>query len=695
MRRTALGAVQRMTRDGEPGVRAAVVPAGEQSGGAVTIASLAKDWAQRAPRRVAMREKRFGVWQEYTWADVWESVETAAHGLLALGVEAGDRVAVHSEDRHEWVILDLASVAVRAVTVGLYPTNPTAEVEHIVGDCTPVVYLAEDQEQADKMLEASPEASRSVRRILYVEPRGFGGYSDPRLLSWGDFLEMGRSHRGDHADAVADRMSGARSDDTMTLVYTSGTTGPPKGAMLSNANAAYCMGKIVGESDRYPGMARAAVTRLLDLLSGGRSSGRRSSGSRIGPLDRLDDDASVRGRLARAAERTLAPWTLAPNPGDFVLTYLPLCHVAERVFSTWTLVGTGPSLNFAESIDTVAENLREVQPTLFFAVPRIWERMHATVRIKGANATWFKRLVLASAMRMAASIGARKSANGGRHTPLSFLLHIAGQPLAFRAMKERLGLRRCRLAISAAAPIAPEVLEFFIGIGVPVFELYGMTENSAVATCNFAGRMKLGTVGEPYRDIDFRIDDDTGEIQVRHPGVFQGYWNKPDKTAETFTGDGWLMTGDVGEWVDGTHVRIVDRIKHIIITSGGKNISPSEIENSLKTSPYVKEAMVIGDRRKYVTALIGIELETVGDWAQREAIPYTTYRDLSEREEVVSLISEAVQITNSKFARVEQIKKFRLLPKELDHMDGELTATQKLKRAAMEEAFGDLVESMY
>ena len=278
---------------------------------------------------------------------------------------------------------------------------------------------------------------------------------------------------------------------------------------------------------------------------------------------------------------------------------------------------------------------------------------------------------------------------------MSLLLYGAGQVLVFRAMKERLGLRRCRHAVSGAAPIAPEVLEFFIGIGVPVFELYGMTENVAVATCNFAGRMKLGTVGEPYSDIGFRIDADTGEIQVKHPGVFKGYWNSPDKTAEAFTDDGWLMTGDVGEWVDGTHVRIVDRIKDIIITSGGKNISPSEIENSLKASPYVKEAMVVGDGRKYLTALIGVEPETVGDWAQRNNVAYTTYRDLSEREEVTGLIAEAVDVVNSKFARVEQIKRFRLLPKELDHTDGELTATQKLKRDTMQEEFGDLVESMY
>jgi long-chain acyl-CoA synthetase len=222
-----------------------------------------------------------------------------------------------------------------------------------------------------------------------------------------------------------------------------------------------------------------------------------------------------------------------------------------------------------------------------------------------------------------------------------------------------------------------------------------MTENSAIATVNFVGRMKLGTVGEPYPGIDLKLDDETGEILTKHPGVFKGYWNKPDKTAEAFTDDGFLRTGDVGVWVDGTHIKIVDRIKHIIITSGGKNVSPSEIENSLKTSPYVKEAMVIGDGRNYLTALIGIEFDTVGDWATRKGIPYTTYRDLSEKPEVLELVQKVVDETNEKFARVENIRKFRLIPKELDHEDGELTATQKLKRSAMDEMFGELIESMY
>ena len=614
-------------------------PASHVPAPAVTVASLARDWGSSDPARIAMREKDFGIWQEYSWARTWELILDAAHGLLALGIEVGDRVSIQAEDRPEWVILDLATVAVRGITVGFYPTNPAAEVEYLLVDCGATVHLAEDQEQVDRVIEIDSAMVPNLSRIIYCEPRGVRTYSDDRLMDWDDFLTIGRQHRAENPDVVVGHMADARPDDVMTLVYTSGTTGPPKGAMLTNANTAFCITRIIG-------------------------------------------DDGLRGNQV-------------PTADDLVVTYLPLCHVAERIFSTWHMVSCGLCLNFAESIETVTANLREVQPTLFFAVPRIWEKLHASVMIKGADASPFKRLWLRFGLKLASVIGREKVANGGLHTTKSRLLNLVGYPLVFRALQERIGLRRCWHAGSGAAPIAPEVLEFFTGIGVPVYELYGMTENAAVATGNFPGRMILGTVGEPYPDIGFRLDEETGEIQTKHPGVFAGYWNRPEQTAETFTADGWLMTGDVGEWVDGTHVRIIDRIKHIIITAGGKNISPSEIENSLKTSLYVKEAMVIGDRRKFLSALIGIELDTVGDWALRRNIPYTTYRDLSEKPEVLELIQGVVNETNEKFARVESIREFRMIPKELDHEDGELTATQKIKRSAMEDAFGHLIEEIY
>lgn len=616
-----------------------VTPAASGSG-ARTVASLARDWAERDPKHVAFREKDYGIWQEYTWAEAWELIELSAHALLSLGVDVGDRVTIHAEDRPEWVIVDLATVAIRGTTVGLYPTNPAAEVEYMLDDSGAVVHIVEDQEQVDKVFECDQAKISSVRSLVYLEPRGFAGYTDERLIFWENFLESGREHRQANPGAVAQRMAEATDEDVMTFVYTSGTTGPPKGAMLTNKNSMFAMEKIIEEKRAYP------------------------------------DNTS-------------------PNTSDQILTYLPLCHVAERIFSTWTMLAGGPTLNFAESIETVAMNLREVQPTLFFAVPRIWERLHAGVQIRGGDATWFKKTWLGMGMKAAAKIGEAKVNNGGTHTMQSRVLHWIFYPIVFRALQERVGLRHCRRASSGAAPIAPEVLQFFMGIGIEVFELYGMTENSAVATVNYPGKVKLGTVGQPYDDIGLRLDEETGEIQTKHDGVFLGYWNKPEKTAETFTEDGWLKTGDVGEWVDGTHVKIVDRMKDIIITSGGKNISPSEIENTMKASPFIKEAMVIGDGRKYLTALIAIELDVVGDWALRRNIPYTTYRDLTEKPEVMELVQKSVDETNAKFARVEGIKKFRMIPKELDHEDGELTATQKLRRSAMMDLYGELVESMY
>ena len=587
-----------------------------------------------------MRDKDFGIWKEMAWSEVWDTVLDAAHGLLALGVETGDRVSIHSEDRPEWVTLDLAAVAIRAITTGLYPTNPMAEVEYLLNDSGAKVHFAEDQEQVDKVVEAGLDTFPRVVNIIYVEPRGLATYDDSRLMFWDDFMELGRRHRAEHAGAVERHMAEATADDIITLVYTSGTTGPPKGAMLTNTNSTFCIDMVINSDGRVAG-------------------------------------------------------DIKPNPSDEILTYLPLCHVAERIFSTWTMVGNGVTLNFAESIETVQANLREIQPTLFFAVPRIWEKIHATVLIKLQDATRFKRVIANIGLKLANVVGRERTANGGNHTFKSRAAYFIGNPLFFRSLKERIGLRRCRWAGSGAAAIAPEVLVFFMGLGIPVYELYGMTENAAVATVNFDGRVKVGTVGEPYPNIGLRIDDETGEIQTKHPGNFLGYWNKPEQTAETFTEDGWLRTGDVGVWVDGTHVKIVDRIKHIIITSGGKNISPSEIENSLKTSPFVKEAMVIGDGRKYLTALIGIEYDIVGNWALRKSITYTTYRDLSEKPEVLELIQEVVSETNEKFSRVEQIKKFALIPKELDHEDGELTATQKIKRKSMEQMFQDLVDGLY
>jgi long-chain acyl-CoA synthetase len=605
--------------------------------GVRTVPARIRDRGTTDPDRVCMREKRYGIWQDITWADYWEQVSLVAHALRSLGIEPGDRVAVHSENRPEWLYADVGTVAIRGITMGLYPTNPAPEVAYLLQDSGSRILIAEDQEQVDKALEVEADCP-SLEHIVYLEPRGVRDYEHPKLMSWSEFLDRGRAHREADPDLLDRLANEAEEDDVVTLIYTSGTTGPPKGAMLTVANVEFAIRTLVTEGGIYDPPA--------------------------------DED-------------------------DVVLSYLPLCHVAERAATEWVNAQAGVTVHFAESIETVQANLKEVQPTLFFAVPRIWEKLAAGIQIKANAASPLKRLIFRFGMKLAERIGDDLVANEGNHTTRTRLLYALGYPLLFRPLRDRVGLRKVRAAGSGAAPIAPEVLKFFFGIGVMIYEIYGMTENAAVATVNRPGRVKLGTVGEPQPGIDLRIDDATGEILTRHPGNFAGYWNKPDKTAETLDDEGWLHTGDVGIWVDGTHVKIVDRIKDIIITAGGKNISPSEIENSLKTSPYIKEAVVIGDQKPYLTALIGIELDTVGDWAQRRRIPYTTYRDLSEKTEVLELVQRSIAETNEKFARVENIRKFRMMPKELDHEDGELTATQKVKRTSLHGMFGHLVEDMY
>jgi long-chain acyl-CoA synthetase len=604
----------------------------------VTVASRVRERARQMPDAIALREKDFGIWQQVTWRDYWDRSELVGHGLLALGIQPGDRVAVHSENRCEWLYSDIGAVSVRAVTVGLYPTNPPAEVAYLLSHSGARILIAEDQEQVDKALEVLDQLPE-LERIVYLEPRGIRyRYDNPKLLSWQDFLILGQEHRAAHPEAVEQRMSEAASDDVLTMVYTSGTTGPPKGAMLTVSNVEYC----------------------IDVLIEG--------GGFTSP---------------------------PPSTSDIILSYLPLCHVAERIFTTWFSASGGVQVHFAESIETVQANLREVQPTILFGVPRIWEKVLAGVRIRIDSASWLKRGLGRFWLRVADRIAVTLERTGGTHTTSSRVRYVIGYLFFFRALRDRIGMRKVRYAASGAAPIAPEVLRFFMGIGVPMHEVYGMTENSAIATANRPGRVKVGTVGEAHPGVELRIDETTGEILTRHAGTFAGYWKDPEATARAIDRDGWLHTGDVGEWVDGTHVKITDRMKDLIITAGGKNVAPSEIENALKASPFVKEAIVIGDRRPYLSALIGIELETVGHWAQARKLAYTTYRDLAEKQEVRRLVQSIVDGVNERFASAEQVKKFSMLPKELDHEDGELTATQKVKRSAITTMFGDQVERMY
>ncbi len=599
---------------------------GEDGRRAEDTASLPAMLLQRAmehPGRVALREKQLGRWREITWAAYAARAAAVGAGLRAIGVGEGDRVAVLSENRAEWLLSDLGAQGIGAVSVGIYPTSPASEVQYLLGHSKSVVVIVEDEEQIDKILAVRKKLP-ALKHIVVIDTRGIRDLDDPMVMTFAALEELGRSQ------PVADWGTGVSGDTVAMVVYTSGTTGPPKGAMLSHEN------------------------------------------------------------LVHAADTFSATFTTTAD--DQVLSYLPLSHVAERLVSLIDALKGGYVVNFGEGGESFAADLREIQPTFFLGVPRVWEKMLATVEIRMADASRLKRFIYARVMARGRKL-APKRMKGGLG-PIDRVIAGVLWLVLFRSLREKLGLARVRTAVSGAAPIAPKVLEYFWALGIPVREGYGQTEGSALATYTPADDVRIGKVGKALQGVELRIAED-GEILVRSKGVFVGYLDNKKATAETVDRDGWLHTGDVGELDEDGFLTITDRKKDIIITAGGKNISPSEIENMLKVSPYVREAIVIGDRRKYLTALIGIEADTVGNWATRKGVAYTTYRDLSGRDEVKALIGEVVNGVNRDLAQVETIKRFELLPKELDPEEGELTATQKVKRAAIATEFGPLIEAMY
>lgn len=582
--------------------------------------------AASTPDAVALRQKQLGVWREQTWRDYAMQAAEVAMGLRAIGVTAGDKVAIHAENRPEWVIADLGVQGLGGVAVGVYPTSPSAEVEYLLGHSEASVVIVEDEEQLDKTLDVW-DGLPGLTHAVVIDPRGVRDLDDPRVMTFAELRDLGRA---EGVDGFATSVAALRPDDIALIVYTSGTTGPPKGAMISHANM----------------------------------------------------DASSRSYAQ----------SFDTGPDDDVLSYLPLCHIAERLVTGINAISHGYVANFGEGGVAFDMDMREVQPTFFLGVPRVWEKMLAAVQVRSQDASWFKRKNLEFWTRRGTVLARRRMS--GRQTVVDRAVYFVGWVMLYRALQERLGMARCRQALSGAAPIAPQVLEFFWAIGVPVREGYGQTENCAQATVNPPGDVRMGTVGTVVSDTEVRVADD-GEILTRGAGTFVGYLKNDEATAATIDADGWLHTGDIGELDGDGYLRITDRKKDIIITAGGKNISPSELENRLKVSPYVREAVVVGDRRKYLTALIGIESDTVGDWATRQGLAYTTYEDLSAKDEVRELVNDVVEATNAEFAQVETIKRFSLIPVELDHEDGQLTATQKVKRGAIAEQFSALIEEMY
>jgi long-chain acyl-CoA synthetase len=602
----------------------------------ITIPQLLRQRAAMQGSQLALREKEYGVWNPYSWNHYFQTARAVALGLLSLGIKPGDRVAIAAEDTPEWFYADLGTQMIGAVAVGIYPTNPWVELQYIVRHCGARVVITSDQEQTDKVIDAMANNGGlpAVEAIVCIDMKGMRHYRQPNLMSFERLCDLGSAHaRGNpDADAALDRLiTQASPDDVGIMVYTSGTTGPPKGAMLTHRNlvyAAYTYAQTVGIADK--------------------------------PFESV--------------------------------CYLPLCHVAERCYSLVMQLVLGGVVSFAESIDTVALNIREIAPSFFVGVPRIYEKLQQGFLFKlgesGKLRQWLTRTCLAHGRKLS---DRRQDGSARWSDRLAYaLLYL----LMFRNIQRHLGFAHSRHRLCAGASISPETLRFFDIIGRPVSQGYGLTESGGVVFIQTASHYRIGGCGLPMPATEWKLDTH-GEILLRNPGVFKGYFLDEKASTASIEAGGWLRTGDIVDILDNGEIAVVDRKKAIIITAGGKNIAPSEIENALKDSEFIKEAIVVGEAKKYLGAIIQVDYDNVGRWARDRALAYTNYKSLSQLPDVHDLVDRIVIETNKRFARAENIRRFAILEKELDHDDGELTATQKVRRAMIEKKFARELAIIY
>lgn len=594
-----------------------------------TVPAVFNRTVDRYAGRVAYRDKALGLWHDTTWAGYHEQVSRVGAALADLGLEARGKAAIIGDNCPQWVVADMGIQAAGGAAVGIYATNAWSQVEYIVVHSDASFLFVENEEQLDKWLHFKDNVP-ALKRVIVWDTEGLRDFSDPILMTWQQLLDHGKRVLEAQPDILSRRQAAITEEDLSVLIYTSGTTGPPKAAMLTHGNVTW--------------MARAVAAD--------------------NPIKNTDD----------------------------VLSYLPLCHIFERLFSVFAHITHGYTVNFVEQLSTVTENMVEVSPTVGYAVPRIWEKYFSAIRIRMSEATWFKRIVF----RAALGIGRQRAGlmMASRPVPIPVrLMYLLAYGTVFRKLKERLGFERLRVAYSGAAPISPEVLAFFQSIGVNLMEGYGQTEGTGVTTLSKIDRVRFGTVGQGLQGVELKIAED-GEILVKSPGVFKGYYKDPDTTREALA-DGWLHSGDVGEIDEDGFLRITDRKKDIIVTAGGKNITPQYIENKLKASIYINDAVIIGDRRKFLSALIMIDEDNVVKYAQDHKIQFSTYRDLTRDGDIRTLIQKEVDVVNTGLARVENVRKFAILPKRLYVEDGEVTPTMKVKRAFVNDAFKDLIDEMY
>jgi long-chain acyl-CoA synthetase len=579
--------------------------------------------------KVALRTKKLGLWHNISFEQFYEQVEKIGSALISMGFQKGDCACIIGDNAVEWVVADLGIQCAGGISAGIYATNAWQQVEYVVNHSDAKFLFVENEEQLDKWLNFRENAPK-LQKVIIWDTKGLTRFSDPMVMTFDELLEKGAEVHNKTPEIFRTRADQVSPDDLVVLIYTSGTTGPPKAAMLTHGNVTWMADAV------------AATNQIYST--------------------------------------------------DQVLSFLPLCHVFERLFTVFIQIRYAYTVNFVEKPDTVMQNMVELSPTVGYAVPRIWEKYYSSVMIKMADADWLKRLVFKAAL----GIGQKRADLIMKLKPvplglqcLYYLAHFA----VFRKLKERLGFERIRVAYSGAAPISQEVLRFFQSIGMNLIEGYGQTEGTGVSTLSPEGRVKFGTVGQALTGTEIKIAED-GEILIKSPGVFKGYYKGEKATAETLK-NGWLLTGDVGALDEQGFLKITDRKKDIIVTAGGKNITPQYIENKLKASIYINDAVVIGDRRKFLSALIMIDEDNVVKYAQDNKIQFSTYKDLTESPEIIKLINKEVSAVNQTLARVENIRKSTILPKRLYEEDGEVTPTMKIKRKKVHEAFENLIEAMY
>ena len=580
-----------------------------------------------------MRQKELGIWQAYSWNEVARIVDEIGAGLVSLGFEPGEVASVLANTCREWVWCDLAVQSSGGVCNGIYPTDAASQVEYLCSDSRSVYLFVEDDEQLDKYLEVADRLPL-VRSVIVFDMEGLQSFSDPRVISLDRLREIGGEYLKSHPNLLQERSAARGPGEVAVLVYTSGTTGKPKGAMISQNN----------------------IVAVLSALS-----------------------ATLFEGVPRGGER---------------IAFLPLCHIAERLIGEFIPIERASVVNYVENPETVFENLREVRPHLFFAVPRVWEKVYSQVSIALSEADKLQRAAYGLAFQIGGEVA--KCMLENREPPFGLKLRYKlARWLVLDNVKRMIGMDRVEVGLTGAAPISPDLIRWFLALGIPLREGWGMTETCGGGSITPRNGIRPGSIGRPGPGLEMRIAEGTSEILLRGPNVILGYLNQPQKTAETIDADGWLHTGDVGRVDDDGFFYITDRMKDIIITAGGKNITPSEIENELKFSPYITDAVVIGDKKPYLVVLIMIDQENVEKFAQDHDIPFGNYASLTQTKEVQDLIQAELERVNAKFARVEQVKKFYLLQNQLTAEDEELTPTMKLKRKLVEKKYAEAIDAMY